>query len=93
MRSWLCTKHVRPEALSSCFSIGLLCPRNRQGSDLSIPDLLAPPMCAFESSVTGLIPMASGRVLALRAQLDAARDKLDAELDKEAPRDNLVAVF
>ncbi len=50
-------------------------------------------MCAFESSVTGLIPMASGRVLALRAQLDAARDKLDAELDKEAPRDNLVAVF
>ncbi len=37
--------------------------------------------------------MASGRVLALRAQLDAARDKLDAELDKEAPRDNLVAVF
>ncbi len=37
--------------------------------------------------------MASGRVLALQARLDAARDKLDAELDREAPRDNLVAAF
>ena len=38
--------------------------------------------------------MASGRVLALQARLDAARDKLDAELDKKAARDhNLVASF
>jgi len=37
--------------------------------------------------------MTTGRVLALQARLDAARNKLDAELDKEAPRDNLVAAF
>ena len=37
--------------------------------------------------------MATDRVLALQARLDAARDKLDAELDKEAPRNNLVAAF
>jgi hypothetical protein len=37
--------------------------------------------------------MTTGRVLALQARLDAARNKLDAELDKEAPRDNIVAAF
>lgn len=37
--------------------------------------------------------MATDRVLALQSRLDAARDKLDAELDKEAPRDNIVAAF
>ena len=35
--------------------------------------------------------MATSRVLALQARFDAARDKLDAERDKEAPRDNIVA--
>lgn len=38
--------------------------------------------------------MASGRVLALQARLDAARDKLDAELDQKAARDHtLVAEY
>ncbi|DBA79073.1 hypothetical protein WJX77_010057 [Trebouxia sp. C0004] len=37
--------------------------------------------------------MAMDRVLALQARLDAARDKLDAELDKEAPRDIVVVAF
>ena len=37
--------------------------------------------------------MATDRVLALQARLDAARDKLDAELDKEAPRGIVVAAF
>ena len=37
--------------------------------------------------------MATDRVLALQSRIDAARDKLDAELDKEAPRDNIVAAF
>ena len=37
--------------------------------------------------------MATDRVLALQARLDAARDKLDAELDKEAPRDNVLAAI
>ena len=37
--------------------------------------------------------MATDRVLALQSRIDAARDKLDAELDKEAPRDKIVAAF
>ena len=38
--------------------------------------------------------MASGRVLSLQVRLDAARDKLDAELDKQAARDHdLVTVY
>ena len=32
--------------------------------------------------------MASGRVLSLQLRLDAVRDKLDAELDKQAARDH-----
>lgn len=37
--------------------------------------------------------MATERALALQSRLDAARDKLDFELDKEAPQDKLVAAF
>ena len=37
--------------------------------------------------------MATDRLLALQSRIDAARDKLDAELDKEAPRDNIVAAL
>lgn len=32
-------------------------------------------------------------MLALQAQLDAACNKLDAELEKDAPRENVVAAF
>ena len=35
--------------------------------------------------------MAADRVVALQSRIDVARDKLDAELDKEAPRKHIVA--
>lgn len=37
--------------------------------------------------------MATDRVLALQSRIDAARDKVDAELDKEAPQDTIVAAL
>ena len=37
--------------------------------------------------------MATDRVLALQSRINATRDKLDTELDKEAPQHNIVAAF
>jgi hypothetical protein len=37
--------------------------------------------------------MATDRVLALQARLDGARDMLNAELNKQAPRDNVLAAI